>query len=321
MNKESEDRIAQKTAEIIFKQISQIVLVIIIVWVVSSYRDQILFFLALPTFYLFSLLKINPSFTNNGFIDIIIFIAICCFVNFGVVVLIFGAINGLKEAKKTAATNAKMERLKNISENEGYESSVEIANQLDLFQTLHSIIDDIKYLPIWFKNSHKWASNIIPKTDLTYLTSKGAKKKYPKLDIAYIKTEQEILEYCFDYENNKYILLSPKNSIYDSDAPPANQDEVDDEDTYFTVGDSYPVIIVKNHTEIVLKAKLFTGTQVWTEHGVDSDYFRGSKIETIKAGRWIHYLTNIKNALKQESSEKVKELMSEHSKTDKKKGK
>lgn len=305
MEKQEKEEISQRTTQIILSKIVKFILYFAILWFIFNFWSQILFVFATPTFFLLNTLKIDLNFTKSALLDLVIFIIVCIFVDLMIIGVIYGVCEDFKEGKKLIRVYFKLMRLTHLTVEQKSTISREIANELNFPQILYELIDTIHSFPAWYENTKKWHSAVIHQSDLKYLKYKEAKHFFQDLELEYFENNQELLELKFKAGEDAYTLLTTANSVFDFDAPTVQDFEESEEGTYFITDYSFPVIILKNDKDIVLKAKLFKGTQIYTEHPGDFDYFRNAKIEFIEAGKWMLKIKNLLANVKEDEQNRV----------------
>lgn len=166
-------------------------------------------------------------------------------------------------------------------------------------QRLWQFINDIKYYPNWYENSKKrgetpwWKSKAIQPEELTIkkFSESTLKKLIDKSDK--ISDSDDILEYSFKIDGNKYTLFINKDSRQDTNYFGSETRE----SIYF-----YSVFVFENNKKLVYEGKLFH------EIGEYTDSYDHYDLESFKPGQWTKFLLEKIFAIRAEEVQSTKEF-------------
>lgn len=169
--------------------------------------------------------------------------------------------------------------------------------ELKLSQRMWQFIDDIKYYPSWRKNQKNddgspwWRSKAITPEQLL-LKEYGSSELKQLIDKPdKFKDSDEILEYSFNVENEKYIFFANKSFLREDEYFSSNSELI-----YY-----YPVYIFLND-------KLIFQTELYYESDGNLDYYHRCYLEAFKPGKWTIDILNTMFNIRQEEESYSKEL-------------
>jgi len=176
----------------------------------------------------------------------------------------------------------------------------ELDRELMFSQRLWQFVDDIMYYPDWYKNSKNedgtpyWKSKTIKPNELVlkkFLASNLSKLVEDKDKFG---KDDEILEYTFEVDGNRYTLYINREINRQDDNLFGSEKW---EPIYY-----YPVFVYENDERLVYQAKLYY------ESGQYADSYDHYYLEAFKPGRWTKFLLEKIFAVRAEEEKSSREF-------------
>lgn len=176
---------------------------------------------------------------------------------------------------------------------------IKLEKDLLLCQRCWQFIEDIEHYPTWYKNVKNddgtpyWKSKAIKPDELTLRKYSSSTLKELASDSEEFNSDDEIIEFCFKLEGNKYCFYVNRELRYrDNISYSSNNGELI---LY------YPIFVFENNEHLVFKSKLFY------EGGEYGNYFGYYNLEAFEPGLWVKFLLNKIVEVRKEEEQHKKE--------------